>query len=611
VDIDRAHALHAAAATTMPSEDPMKTLTAMVLTTALTTLATSLGACADEERDNLIEPAVVDGKADASDRVHTLGAIGFGAPGAVAGAFVEDLEWHGYTFAVRPDALVSLEVTQKGSSRSLDTTLYLYGPKNAQGGYGSTATAFDDDAGWGRLSRLKKQQLAGGEWLLVVGTRNGRGRGAYRIEATCESGECAPVVVPTGSCHPAIAAGIQSCVAGWLADSDFDPSTRSREDLISECADVEPMAAVRDRLCDSGDASAEALCALDIETFGLQYLAGCRAEAIGAYLDGACVFGERYRDLGDRAEAIVVLGERRLTASSPLSALEVEQIVAAVKATAYDDADTIDEAFAAVDDNEVNQQDLWDASNRKAYTVYEVGAGDNSFGMIFAYGTTTRVARNNDGDWYDCKVTWGPERRRCTADAQCEGGARCVGTSEAAPMGRCIAAALDTNPNEGSDCTLTTSGANASTCAGGAGLVCAGAGLDGSGMCLPAWMRGAFASEPALAIPDNRATGASAQLLAYGLATVDMDVKLTLFIAHPRMKDLRVTLTNPAGNEVLVYDGATAPAATEIYLRNKPLTGFSGDESVNGAWTLKAVDSKSGQAGTIERFALEITSRWD
>jgi len=578
---------------------------------ALFVLLLFAGACADEGRGALVEPAVVDGKADAGDRVAKLGAVSFGTSGAVTGAFVADLEWHGYMLAVRPDAVVTLDVTQKGSSRSVDTTMYLYGPKNAQGGYGSTATAFDDDAGWGRLSRLKKQRLTGGEWLVVIGTRDGRGRGAYRIEATCDSGECAPLPVASGSCHPAIAAGIQTCVAGWLADPGFDASTTTREDLISQCADAEPMAPVRDRLCDADDPTAAALCALDMETFQVAYLPACRSEAIGAYLDTACVFGERYRDIGLAAAAIVVLGERKLTAASVLTALETEQVVAAVKATAYDEVTTVAEAFEAVDDNEVNQQDLWDASNRKAYTVYEVGAGDNSFGMVFAYGTTTAAARNNDGDWYDCKVTWGPERRQCVADSGCKAGTRCVGASESSALGRCIATDRDAHAASGTDCSLEASGVDASTCPGGAGLVCAGAALDGQGLCLPAWMRGVFASEPALAIPDNKPTGATSQVLAYGLATVDMDVKLDLFIVHPRMKDLRVTLTNPAGNEVLVYDGATAPAATEIYLTGKALSGFSGDESVNGVWALKAVDTKSGQTGTIERFGLGITSRWD
>ncbi len=556
-----------------------------------------VAACADEPRGALVEPAIVDGKADASERVAMKGALPLGE--AVAATFSEDLEWHGYTLAVRPDARVTFEVTQRGSSRSVDTTMYLYGPKSAAG-FGTTATAFDDDSGWGRLSRLGKQTLAGGEWLVVIGTRDGRGRGNYRLQATCESGECAPIPVAAG-CHSAILGGIDACVRDWFDNND--PGLNTHADVIAMCADAEPMTPVRDAWCLTGR---DAMCGLDMETFATTYLSACRVEAVSTYLDTACVFGDRYRDLFGGAEAIVVLGQRTLTDPGAVTTLEGKQIIAAVGATAHEPA-TVAEAFDVVDGNEVNQVQVWDASNRKAYTVYEVGAGDNSFGMAFDFGTTTAVARNNDGDWYDCAVTWGPERRRCDADAQCAEDTQCVGSSEASPLGRCIATDNDDHAAVGSECTVA---AGVSSCPGDAGLVCAGAALDGSGMCLPAWMKGTFLSEPMQSIPDNNSAGGVASLLVYGLATVDMDVVVDLYVAHARPKDIKVTLTNPAGNEVLVFDGATTEAS-EIYFRAKALTGFSGDESVNGVWTLKAVDSKSGQAGSIERFGLTITSRWD
>ena len=85
---------------------------------------------------------------------------------------------------------------------------------------------------------------------------------------------------------------------------------------------------------------------------------------------------------------------------------------------------------------------------------------------------------------------------------------------------------------------------------------------------------------------------------------------IDLYVAHPRPSDLRITLTNPSDNEVLVFDGATS-GTNEIYLSGQALMGFSGDESVNGVWRLRVVDSVSGQAGTIEDFGLEIGSRWD
>lgn len=577
---------------------------AICITTAL--CLGTLGACGDEAAEAALEPPILDGKSDAAERVEQRGPLGFGEAGA-SGRFSEDLAWHGYVLAVRDDAVVTVEVTQKGTSRGLDTTLFLYGPMSAEGAYGTAAVAFDDDSGWGRLSRLKGKRLAGGQWLVVVGTRDGRGRGDYRVEARCDSGECAPEQGPAGACDARFVAAIEACVADWLADPDYDAEAQAHEELIAQCADVEPMAPVRDEICAEAGAPA-GLCGLDMEAFHVDYLPGCRRAAVDAHLDGACVFGERYRDLFDRAEAVVIVSERRLEDPAALSALEVEQVVEAVRATAYDDVTSVEEAFAAVDDNVVNQLEVWDASNRKAYTVYEVGAGDNSFGVVFAYGTMTAVAHNNDGDWYGCEVGWGPERRRCEADADCEGKTRCLGRSESSPLGRCLDAARDDHPAEGEACTIEEGW---SSCPGGAGLVCAGAAHTGAGLCLPAWMRGAFTSEPELAIPDAAAGGVEAQLLVYGLASVDMDVALDLAVSHGRTSDLRVTLTNPAGTEVVVFDGASAGDGVELWWDRVAVRGFSGDEQVNGVWTLKVVDRSAGQSGRLVRFGLLITSRWD
>jgi subtilisin-like proprotein convertase family protein len=123
-------------------------------------------------------------------------------------------------------------------------------------------------------------------------------------------------------------------------------------------------------------------------------------------------------------------------------------------------------------------------------------------------------------------------------------------------------------------------------------------------------MQGRFVSEPALAIPDDDPAGALATLLVEGLATVEVDVLLDLVVSHPRPADLRVTLLNPAGTEVVVFAGA-APANGELFLSGHVVRGFSGDEGVNGAWRLKMVDSAAGQAGGLGLFGLTITSRWD
>jgi serine protease len=122
-------------------------------------------------------------------------------------------------------------------------------------------------------------------------------------------------------------------------------------------------------------------------------------------------------------------------------------------------------------------------------------------------------------------------------------------------------------------------------------------------------MRGLYVSEPALAIPDNDASGVEAQLLVYGLATVDMDVRVDLLISHPRIADLRVTLVNPAGTEVTVFDGSSD--GPELALAGEAIAGFPGDESVNGVWRLRVADVAAGETGVVGTFGLTITSRWD
>lgn len=568
-----------------------------------------LGACAQETREGpLVEPPFGDGKADVGDRVVDRGPLAYGTEHGATAEIVEDLEFHGYTLAARPGAVVTLDVTQRGSSRGIDTTLFVYGPRVEEGGYGTAAIAHDDDAGWGRLSRLTALELTeGGTYLVVVGTHDARGRGRYRLEARCESGECTPIAPPppppspSGACHPALAAAITGCIDDHVTSDPEWFYSMTRRDLVEQCADVEVVAPAFDALC-AGAAPPADVCALSIEALATDYLPVCRTEAWNRELDELCVFGDRYRDLFEPG-AIVLMGRRALRAADALDATEERQVIAAV-ASAAADPTTLADAFASVDEGIVNQTQLWDASNRRAFTAYEFGAGDNSFGLIFDHGVTRVAARIVDGDLSECTTTWGPEMRECASDAECAEGLRCHGVAEIIGRGRCIDYRAMEHPAAETSCTLETG------CPAGSGLQCAGAATyGGEGICRPAWLTGRFTSAPALAIPDDSPSGAEAQLVAYGLATVDVDVWVDLSIAHPRIADLRVTLINPAGAEVVLFDGAASGG--EVHLDHALVRGFSGDESVNGVWRLVAVDRASGRTGTIDRFGLTITSRWD
>lgn len=146
------------------------------------------------------------------------------------------------------------------------------------------------------------------------------------------------------------------------------------------------------------------------------------------------------------------------------------------------------------------------------------------------------------------------------------------------------------------------------------GLLCAGiirstvlAGNPG-GLCLDSSYRGSFTG-PGVAIPSGGAT-AEVSLDVDGLTTVDMDVTVLLDLDHPAPQELVISLRNPDGNEVSVANLQSSP----IHPGGVPVVplGFSGDESVNGAWTLIVADTvDNGNNGSVDGWDLEIMSRFD
>jgi hypothetical protein len=149
-------------------------------------LAGAQAGCGEESSGPVLQPDLA-GKADVAGGVRQLGAVDFAK--ARVGTFSKDFQFDGYNFVVADGAKVKLEVTHTGTSSALDTTLFLYGPKTASGNYGSRI-AQDDDAGWGKLSRLNDVSLPKGQYLAVVGTKDGSGRGGYRLQLSCLSGVC-------------------------------------------------------------------------------------------------------------------------------------------------------------------------------------------------------------------------------------------------------------------------------------------------------------------------------------------------------------------------------------------------------------------------------------
>jgi hypothetical protein len=440
------------------------------------------------------------------------------------------------------------------------------------------------------LSRLRNLELVeGGRYLVVVGTHDGRGRGSYRLLAHCADELCFPHPLPF--CHPVLADRIRTCIDDQLADPE---SGLSPGDALQACgSEGDILGPARDQVCEAGPAP---FCSLSFELFFNDQAYLCQDELFHEVRARTCTFGSTFPDLR-RSGHIHILEDRLTTSAAGLSALEQAQVVAAVNSSgAGAEATTADEAYAIADAGQIRLLRLWDASHRRAFAAVELGRGDTSVGQLFAGGSVEVVATINDSSLDDCGVLPGPEGRDCRVDGDCAVG-RCFGQGETGELGKCVNLAAD--PDDGQPCSAHLD------CA--AGLLCAGLSREADGLCLPAWMRSRFEERPHLELADAATT--TTELEVYGLATVDMDVFLEAEIEHAQPRDLRVTLTNPAGNEVLVLEGAAGEGgALEI---DDPIVGFSGDEQVNGRWTLTVTDRTSGAAGRLDRWALRIGSRFD
>lgn len=178
-----------------------------------------VAACGDpsQTKEPVPVPAPPDGKTDAGWRAAHEGNLAASHPdGSV---FTSDLEFHGWTFDVYEPGEVRLDITRTGTRRGLDTTLFVFGPLDGTR-FGTEAAAFDDDGGWGRLSRIQAS-LQGGRYLAVVGTADGRGRGQYQIELTCQGATCDPAQ-PDPGCPPRMHEWIADCVRDVRPDVDGD-----------------------------------------------------------------------------------------------------------------------------------------------------------------------------------------------------------------------------------------------------------------------------------------------------------------------------------------------------------------------------------------------------
>ncbi|MBC7172301.1 MAG: hypothetical protein H5U40_07750 [Polyangiaceae bacterium] len=140
--------------------------------------------------------------------------------------------------------------------------------------------------------------------------------------------------------------------------------------------------------------------------------------------------------------AFELVSHERIVPGTLLTAAESEQLLAAVR-VAYAEASDLDSALDSVDQSEVNQLVLRELDSGRDFVAYEYGAGDNSYGAVFAGDAPAIVAEIHDGDLYECTVYGTPRGAREGSQcgdgwgATCDDGLVCVDYDEELGAGHC------------------------------------------------------------------------------------------------------------------------------------------------------------------------------
>jgi 5'-nucleotidase (lipoprotein e(P4) family) len=159
-----------------------------------TTATVFLTACADttDDGEDRSGPAIIVGDEDKADGATGVELVGFVAPAApVENLITTSTPRVAYLYYAAAGTKVDVEVTRTGSASGLDTVLKVYGPRDATGAY-PTKLGEDDDAGYGKLSKLTgKTMPAAGFYLVEVTTKTAVTAPAkFRLAVTCSGGTC-------------------------------------------------------------------------------------------------------------------------------------------------------------------------------------------------------------------------------------------------------------------------------------------------------------------------------------------------------------------------------------------------------------------------------------
>jgi len=127
------------------------------------------------------------------------------------------------------------------------------------------------------------------------------------------------------------------------------------------------------------------------------------------------------------------------------------------------------------------------------------------------------------------------------------------------------------------------------------------------GSCLPEepGMTRTFTSDEALAIPDNVPAGVTSELDVDEPFACQPEVKVDVTLRHSYAGDLRLTLRDPDGASVVLWD-RQGGGQDDVVLSGFDVSGQVALQQANGIWKLDVSDHAAYDEGTLESWTLRI-----
>lgn len=107
------------------------------------------------------------------------------------------------------------------------------------------------------------------------------------------------------------------------------------------------------------------------------------------------------------------------------------------------------------------------------------------------------------------------------------------------------------------------------------------------------------------AIPDNAAAGVTSTMAVADNIQIE-GVQLRVWATHADISELALELTSPLGTKSIIVNARNAMVGLANYQGETLLSNAFYQESSAGNWTLRVVDAKGGNAGTLTRWSLNF-----